>query len=57
MAVAEPTLPSWFSANGLDEYSDIITQELGVEEFDDFRLLRDENDANGINSIRFRFDS
>eukprot|EP01083_Nonionella_stella_P027356 75323_1 len=42
------TLPDWFEDHGFEEYSDILTKELGVEEYDDFKLLRDEKDANEL---------
>ena len=47
MAVAGPELPTWFKSIGFEDYADILTKDLGVEEYDDFRLLRDEKDANG----------
>ena len=49
MALTEdPSLPSWFKTHGFEDYSEILTQELGVEEYDDFRLLRDERDVNEL---------
>eukprot|EP01083_Nonionella_stella_P262370 892221_1 len=48
MTLSDPSLPEWFKYHGFEEYSDILTKELGVEVYDDFRLLRDEKDANEL---------
>ena len=31
MAAADPELPVWFKSNGFDEYSTILTKELGIK--------------------------
>eukprot|EP01084_Bolivina_argentea_P085049 153740_1 len=48
MTLSDPSLPEWFKYHGFEEYSDILTKELGVEVYGDFRLLRDEKDANEL---------